>query len=228
MPLLAIETSLAPGSVAVGDGEGVRLRLAPDVGRDFATWLAPAVRQALASADRAGEPPAAIAVALGPGSFTGLRVGLACAKGLCMARGLPLVGVPTADLVAVQTPLHDAPLHVLVPFNAREVYATRYRSESGRWVGAEPARLLPFVEFLGSLTPPAIVAGPIRPDHRDALSRVYHQHVLVYAHLRPDSPPLCGIAWSRLQRGETLAPAEAVPHYVSDPTPVRRARGEAI
>lgn len=227
MRILAIETSLAPGSVALGDENGIELRLAPEAGRDFATWLTPALVSALRAADD-GEPPAGIAVALGPGSFTGLRVGLAAAKGLCLARDLPLLGVPTADLIAQETPVHDTPLFVVVPFNPREVYLSRYRTESGAWRAEGAAELAPVAHFLGCLPAPAVVAGPLLPPHAGEISRVYGASVFVYDHLRPDSPALCRLACEMLRRGETLPVPEAVPLYVSDATPVRRARGEAI
>lgn len=243
MLVLALETSLAPGSIALGEGGDLWLHRLPPAGRDFSTWLAPALAEALELARGRGRELDGVAVALGPGSFTGLRVGLSAAKGLCLARGLPLVGVPTADLIAAQVPLGPPSLLVVVPFNPRELFLTHYRprnvpvrprptpsalSPDAAWQRDGETRLLPFSELLGGLRPPASLAGPLSPERRETLLRVYGEGVRVYDDLVPDSRVLCRLGEAMLRRGDTLAPARAVPHYATDPTPVRRSRGERV
>lgn len=96
---LAIDTATATAGVALHDGVSVAAEVAWS-GRRRSVDLAPILeamlrREGLAPGDVAG-----IAVAIGPGSFTGLRVGLGLAKGMALGLGVPLVGVPTLDVLA--------------------------------------------------------------------------------------------------------------------------------
>lgn len=134
MRLLAIETTGALGSFAVVDGsdaEGAKVvaEISRDImGRHVETSIG-MVSEVLEKACFALDDLDGIAVSLGPGSFTGLRVGLGIAKGLCVGAGLPLAGVPTLDCLA--RPLRERPGLVVPARDARrgEVYACIYRSD---------------------------------------------------------------------------------------------------
>ena len=136
MLVLALDTATAritAGVVELGpDGPPVTLAGRDAVGaRAHAELLAAAVRDALAEAGRTRRDRDAVVVGLGPGPFTGLRVGLVTAAAMGDALGLPVHGVPTHDAVAAGVPGHgsssgsgSAPLRVLVVTDARrrEVY----------------------------------------------------------------------------------------------------------
>ena len=157
MRLLAIETTGALGSFAVVEGahaEGAKAVAEMDrdiVGRhvESGVGLVSEVleRASIATADLDG-----IAVSLGPGSFTGLRVGLGIAKGLCVGAGLPLAGVPTLDCLA--QPLWQRPGLIVPVRDARrgEVYACIYRAG-----GESLEKLTGYVSL-----PPRDLAGEIR------------------------------------------------------------------
>lgn len=72
-----------------------------------------------------------LAVSLGPGSFTGLRIGLATAKGICLAQGLPLLGIPTLDGLAFGCSLSSFPICPILDARRGEVYTALYRREKG-------------------------------------------------------------------------------------------------
>ena len=98
-PILAIDTSTDQAGVAVS-GDGVAIGLSWNAGRNQTISVLDQVDRCLGLAKRRIDELSAIAVANGPGMFTSLRVGLSLAKGLAMANGLPIVGVPTLELVA--------------------------------------------------------------------------------------------------------------------------------
>ena len=105
--LLAIDTSTAQIGLALYDGATVPGELVWQSRTHHTEQLAPALADLL---DRVGikmDSLKALGVAIGPGSFTSLRVGLAFIKGLALARHLPLVGIPTLDIVAACVPLLD-------------------------------------------------------------------------------------------------------------------------
>jgi tRNA threonylcarbamoyladenosine biosynthesis protein TsaB len=128
MLTLALETATEHASAALVED-----------GRELAGWrevthqdllrrLAEEVRRVLATAGRQFSDLSLVAVGLGPGSFTSLRVGLATAKGICLARAVPLVGVPS--LAAMVWPVRDRVSGLICPvLDARrgEVYAGLFR-----------------------------------------------------------------------------------------------------
>ena len=134
MKVLAIETTGSVGSFAVVEAEaGQAPEVLADVERDIMGRHVEAsiniVDEVLRRASVGLEDLAGVAVSLGPGSFTGLRVGLGMAKGICVGAGLALVGVPTLDCLA--RPLREREGLVVPARDARrgEVYCCIYRSD---------------------------------------------------------------------------------------------------
>ncbi|MDR0995958.1 MAG: tRNA (adenosine(37)-N6)-threonylcarbamoyltransferase complex dimerization subunit type 1 TsaB [Tannerella sp.] len=98
--ILHIETSTAVCSAALSkDGEVIASKASYE-GPGHAALLGVFVKELLAEGERRGLKPEAVAVSQGPGSYTGLRIGTSLAKGLCFGRGLPLLAVPTLQLLA--------------------------------------------------------------------------------------------------------------------------------
>lgn len=130
--IINIETSGSVCSAALThDGVVETLRENHD-GMKHAECLAPFVEECLADADRHEWPLDAVAVSIGPGSYTGLRIGLSLAKGLCFSREVPLIGVPTLKIMAVKAMFRSMDWQgdeILLPMlDARrmEVYAAAY------------------------------------------------------------------------------------------------------
>ncbi len=101
MLVLGIETSTATASVALVDEAGLRVESSLRASRRALEWLIPAIEDALRDAGLEPEDVEGVAVAAGPGSFTGLRVGIATAVGWAHARGVPACGVSTLQALAV-------------------------------------------------------------------------------------------------------------------------------
>src|SRR5262249_88991 len=97
--LLAIDTSTALASVALYDGR-VLAEATSIAGQDHSRQLLPRIEDLLGAVQRSKSDLTALGVALGPGSFNGLRVGIATAKALAFARGLPIVGIETLRVTA--------------------------------------------------------------------------------------------------------------------------------
>lgn len=121
--VLAIDTSTGVAGIALGTAEGM-LSDSWEAGRNHTTTVLPHID---ALVRQAGMTPAdirAVVVAIGPGTFTGLRVGVAIAKGLVAARGIPLVGITTLDVIFASHP--DQPVVACVPAGrGRVVWARR-------------------------------------------------------------------------------------------------------
>lgn len=157
--LLAIDSSSDDVGIALLEGASVRGELICRVGRDNTARLVPAIGELLGLAGAGMADVAALAVATGPGSFNGLRAGLAVAKGLAVARGLPLVGVSTFEVTAAPFLTAGRPTCALV-------VAGRGRWHAALYLGAtatEPTiwSALPIAELLGRLEPGTLLVGEI-------------------------------------------------------------------
>ena len=128
--ILSIETAAGCGSVALTRGGVQNGRLIAEAAVHAETshsrQLLGSVEWVMQAAGIGWSDLDAIAVSIGPGSFTGLRIGLAAAKGMVFATGKPLIAVPTLDAIALSCPLIDCPLWCVMDARKQEVYAACY------------------------------------------------------------------------------------------------------
>ena len=132
MVVLAIETATRAGSVAVADETGVRAARAGDALRPHGTRLPGDALDVLAASGRDLADVDLLAVCLGPGAFTGLRVGIAAAQGLAFARGCPIIGISAFDALAVAAFEHceeATTAGVWIDAARGEVFAARVRRD---------------------------------------------------------------------------------------------------
>ena len=110
--ILHIETSTAVCSVAVSE-DGQNIFVKEDLkGPSHAVSLGVFVDEALSFIDSHAIPLDAVAVSCGPGSYTGLRIGVSMAKGICYGRNVPLIGIPTLEVLSVYAAIYDRALNV--------------------------------------------------------------------------------------------------------------------
>jgi len=150
MLLLSLETSSPICSIALHDVENGRLLGQSELRleKSHSTHLTVLVEQLIANTGYTLRDLAAIAVSDGPGSYTGLRIGAAAAKGLCFALDSPLVAVGTlpalAHQVAARTPRADAYLYApMLDARRQEVYTALYRTNGHELAAPAPLILTP-------------------------------------------------------------------------------------
>lgn len=132
MLLLAIDTSTSAITVALHDGRGVVAEVTTIDARGHAEHLAPGIRTALTQVGAAAAEVTAVVVGIGPGPFTGLRVGIVTARTLAFALDLPVRGVRSHDALAHEAWLTGYRGSLLVATDARrkEVYAAEFLSDA--------------------------------------------------------------------------------------------------
>jgi tRNA threonylcarbamoyladenosine biosynthesis protein TsaB len=230
MLILAADTSGKQGSIALarcGAGESRALdivEVVPLTGGAFSAELVPRIAALLEKHGYSKSDLEAFAVAAGPGSFTGLRVGLAAIKALAEALRKPIVAVSLLEAVAISGAARGRVLAVL-DAGRGDVYAGDYEFDAA--VGARALmrseRLLSreqFVaevmsakaglaenEFEAVVTPDAALAEAVQSTGRSAGIRVE-----LIEH--PNSGVIARLGWERLQRGETVAPEELEANYI--------------
>jgi tRNA threonylcarbamoyladenosine biosynthesis protein TsaB len=174
--LLALDTATPAVTVALHDGERVVASCTKVGGMRHGELLAPAITAVLDEAWVPRGDLTAIAVGVGPGPFTGLRVGLVTARTLAMALGIPVYGVCTLDVLAVEavdTAAVDGPFLVATDARRKEVYWASYDADGVRLDGpqvsrpADVATDLPVVGA-GALLYPDAFPHAVGPEHPSA------------------------------------------------------------
>ena len=149
MLMLALESSAKAASAAVFDGDGKMLGLSVmNGGLTHSRTLLPMAEALLKNMDKTVRDVGVVAVAQGPGSFTGLRIGLAEAKGLCWALEIPVVGVSTLEAMAFGGPTTDGAL-LCCAMDARrgQVYNALFTVRDGKPVRLTDDRAISVAEL---------------------------------------------------------------------------------
>ena len=132
--LLAVDTSTTQIGIALYDGISVIGEMLWHGKLRHTTSLAPAIADLLERTNTSMDAVEAIAIARGPGSFTSLRVGLAFVKGLAIARGIPLIGINTLDMLAAAQPVAapDLGMVALLQAGRGRLAFSRYHARDGQ------------------------------------------------------------------------------------------------
>ena len=160
--ILSLETSELTGSVAAAADGNVLAELQLDPQQRSAQSLAPAIRSLLTQVGWQPREIDLLAVTVGPGSFTGLRVGVATAKVLAYCAGAEVLGIGTLEAIAAAAPEDVPAVGVAVDAQRGDVVAQRFRRESPPWLmpASDPA-LVPLDQWLAALPPGFVVSGPV-------------------------------------------------------------------
>lgn len=150
--ILAIETSLRNGSVALSqDGEIIALRVLPSEMRS-AQSLAPTVKEMLAEQGWKPSELSGVGVTIGPGSFTGVRVGVTFAKVFCYAAGVPAIGLTTLEVLAHQAAAGgDDTIEVVLDAQRAELFQQRFRVSADAAVPLTQPRVISAETWLGEI-----------------------------------------------------------------------------
>lgn len=213
--LLAIDTSTRLIGVALYDGVQTVSEMVWLSNQYHTVELAPTVSSLM---DRAGIPINelnAVAVALGPGSFTGLRIGISLAKGMALAGRLAIVGVPTLDILAASQPVDDLPLAAVLQAGRGRIAVGWYKNHSGNWKANEQVQVMTPRELASRIKSPTIVCGELSEDERRIFKRKRKNVILATPAQSLRRPSyLAELGWRRWQKGIIDDPATLAPNYL--------------
>lgn len=225
MRVIGLDTSTATGGVALLEGERLVAEYTLSVQRTtHAERLLPALQRVM---EDAGWDPAAgvdgVAVAIGPGSFTGLRIGVVTAKALSYAWGARLVGVPTLDAMAYQAAVPGALICPGVDARHGHLFCAAYRMEGEAPAACLGAALRPLDEWVAHVAAlaaggesPVVFVGDGIDQSWDELRRRFGSRALrPPAGLRTlRSGAVAGLGALRLRQGRADDPAGLAPMYL--------------
>ncbi|MBM4275457.1 MAG: tRNA (adenosine(37)-N6)-threonylcarbamoyltransferase complex dimerization subunit type 1 TsaB [Deltaproteobacteria bacterium] len=216
MLLLALDTATDKGSLALAADGRLLGEYSLETAGTYLRHLLPGLEALLKAAGREPQDIGAIAVSQGPGNFTGLRIGLATAKGLALARGCPLVAVSTLEVLAAQFPFHPHPIGVIIDARRREVFFALYRCpEETPQLLAGPERLT-LEELPARLTSPMLLAGPALNAYQDFLEKALPPeiHWAPPEMRHPRAATVARLGRACLLQGLTTPPAQLTPTYL--------------
>ena len=222
--LLAIDTATAAGGVALEEGGRVLAARLFNVGLQHSRLLMDEVDAVLALADRRPADLDAVGVAIGPGSYTGLRIGLAAAKGICLGAGAALVTVPSLECQAARLPFCSMPVCAVAASKRGEVYAALFDTAAGAPRPLGPVEIeAPEEVVRRRRDQPTVYIG----DAVDAYPEIFAGDAV---HTVPGIPPsdparVALLAGARLERGEAADLDATEPLYLKLPDYLRRQPG---
>ncbi len=165
--LLAIDTATDILSVALHDGAETLAETTLIAGRRHSALLAPLIQRTLAEAEAGMSALTALAASVGPGSYTGLRIGVALAKGMAAAQDLPLVPVTTLETLLAAQPRAGAPLIAAVSAGRRRVIWAEYAGDAAGWRERRAPAIGDWEAIVATVEAPLRVTGEVS---REALA----------------------------------------------------------
>ncbi len=216
--LIAIDTATAYASLALHDGRRVLAEHTWTAPRRHTVELPSRLATTMKQLNVPTERLSGVTVARGPGSFTGLRVGMSIAKGLSLSQNIPIIGVPTLDILVEALGQDARPLCAVLQAGRQRICTAIYRWWDGEWRVRQPPRLTTWRKLVDEIASPTLFCGEVDPAGIDVLSDLGDAAILLPAAARlRRAGHLAEIGWRRLKRGETDNPASLAPLYLQHP-----------
>ena len=218
--LLAVDNSTVQVGLALYDGAQVIAEYAWRSSQRHTVELAPAVSELLTRCGLTMEDIRALGVALGPGSFTSLRVGLSLVKGLALARHLPLIGIPTLDILASAQPSSRLPLAAVIQAGRGRLAVGWYKNSKSGWQAKGDARVVTLEALIDEVKSPSMLCGELTSEERHKLGENADVHLASPAQSTRRPGVLAELAWARWQAGSVDDEAALAPIYLHTAEPI--------
>ena len=213
--LIAIDTSTDWTGIALYDGTQI---LAEQVwrGKHYqSVELVPAIQTLFNKSNLTPSQLTGVAVATGPGSFTGLRIGMSVAKGIALALKCPIVGIPSLEILATAQPGLRRPMIAMIALGRARFAWMRYTWKNQAWQPEHDIRLDDAKAIAATIKSPIYVVGDLNAETRQILGRKWKTTQLAPAALCVRRPAvLAELAWQKIKTGEADDPATLSPIYV--------------
>lgn len=218
MLILGIESATEQVGVAIGGHEGVIATFEVTRGRRHAEILTPAIEFVLRNADIDVDELGCIAVDIGPGMFTGMRVGISAAKAMAQALRIPMIGISSLDLLAFPCRHTDRVVVPVIDARKSEVSWAMYRQVPGGVQQVATPTVGPVDELVADLlarSQEALLVGDGAHRYRDEILEGYRCEIAAPVHPSPGA--LVELAHARALREEWVRPNEIEPIYLRPP-----------
>lgn len=216
MKVLAVETSTMLGGVAIADEQGIIAEIRLNVKSTHSERMMTSIDHVLKCSGMTLDDIDVFAVASGPGSFTGLRIGMSAVKGLCYASGRPLVMVPTLEAFAWNFSFSVYPVCLMFDARKGEVYAAVFRWEEDGFISVVQDCSARPEELLKGIDGPVIIAGEGALLYRERIiAAIGDRGLFAPPHKMVPSPSnVAMLGLQKALRNEFVEPVYAEPLYL--------------
>lgn len=177
--ILAIDTSTQWMGISLFDGCMIVYEKVWKTNRRHTVELSPAIENALLDTDIDRKDLKAVAVALGPGSFTSLRIGLAVAKGFSLSLHIPLIGVPSLNITSNGIPTQNITLICLLRAGRGRFAAMKYKCVENKWEASGELNIVSAHDLEKSISSRTLVCGEMDSDEKKVLARRWRNVLFV-------------------------------------------------
>lgn len=216
MKILAIETSTLLGGVAVMDEGTLIAEIRLNVKTTHSERLMIGIDSALRLANMKITDIDVYSISIGPGSFTGLRIGLSTVKGFAFATGKPVVAVPTLDAFAWNFPFSAYPVCPMLDARKKEVYTALYEWDGEGFKKVVPELSIRPEEFIRDIKGPVVFAGDGVRLYREIILSIKGNEA-IFVPPQSDIPSASSVAflgYKKAIRGEFSDPLTLTPFYI--------------
>ena len=213
---LTVDTATPSSSVAIFRGDRLEGEIVLNISRHHTETLMGSVEHLLKSLSLTIRDMDFFSVVLGPGSFTGLRVGVATIKGLALATGRPAVGVSALRMLAMQLPFCRLPVCTLVDARKKEVYAGLFDCTKDLPELLHEEVVRPPEKVVAELDGETLFIGSGAEVYRDRIGEIMGERArFVPAAMHcPRASHAAVLAWHDFQQGKTIPLEKLSPHYI--------------
>jgi tRNA threonylcarbamoyladenosine biosynthesis protein TsaB len=183
--------------------------------------LAPAIADLLKRCAVTMNDVNVLGVALGPGSFTSLRVGLALVKGLAFSKHIPLIGIPTLDILAHAQPVSKLPLAVAIQAGRSRYAFGWYKVSRKQWQAQGEARVVTLEALMAEVQSPLVMCGEFTDEIRQKIMLNENVQLVSPANSIRRPAILAELAWKRWQSGDVDDEATLAPIYLHTAEPIQ-------
>ena len=216
MIILGIETATMTGGLALMDEGKLIAEYTLNMKTTHSSRLMPALDWILRDASLDKKQIDGIAISIGPGSFTGLRIGLATAKGLALGLNIPLIGIRTLDALAHNVPYPAYQVCAILDARKKEVYSAFYKCENDILVRKSHYQAISPVELVDQIHEKTIMLGDAIDVYREFFKEKLGELVVFApdAQRLPRSAVIAEMGLAKLKSGEILDLASSEPFYI--------------
>ena len=214
---LAIETSGRIGSVALVDGERILSEEIFQHGLQNAAKIIPIIDQLIAGQKWSPRDIETIYLSVGPGSFTGLRIGVTIAKTMALATGVKIVAVPTVRVLAENGPAEATNLIIVLDAKRDQIFTARFSRQNDAWNEVEPAQINSLEQMLSRSPRPVHLLGEGIPYHRKFIPDDAGAIETAEESWRARASVVARLGLEMARRGEFADPMKLTPIYIRKP-----------
>lgn len=219
--ILAVDTSTQSVGLALYDGNQVIGEIIWQSRNHHTVEIGPAIEQLFKQCGYQYQDLKGLGVALGPGSFTSLRIGLAIVKGLALSLHIPIVGIPTLDILAASQPEKEVPMAAILQAGRSRLAVGWYHFKNGGWMKKNEPEIATVEELFNGIENTTYICGELSFDQRQLLAKK-RRYIMLASPVQSVRRPalLASMAWNKIKAGQIDDAISLSPIYLHIANPI--------